>query len=139
MAIKPEELRLGNYVKDRGGKTIRIDFFEHFEKDYDCKFGQKNFFNGDEVHPLTEYTQYAQPIALTEEWLLKFGFIKIENINCWVKNWGRNGAEFVKFDDYYKLFSYQLGNANYRVIEYGVHQLQNIFYAITNQELIITT
>ena len=57
--IQSNELRIGNYVFDRGGKVLRIDFFEYLENGYSCKFGQKIGVDGwGEVHPLTEYTDY---------------------------------------------------------------------------------
>jgi len=74
--IQPNELRLGNYVQDRGGKVLKIDTFEttHNGEEYVLKVGQRMFVNGNEVHPLTEYSDYLDPIPLTKDWLTRFGF-----------------------------------------------------------------
>lgn len=153
--INANELRLGNFVKDRGGKVIRIDFLEHIQNGYDTKFGQLIFLEGNEVHPMTEYTDYAEPIPLTEEWLLKFGF----------ENWGTIVCN--QYEKYQRWVLYNIieGTSNFEVhiIEstYGgsndkeicysidqdqrqwvqntefVHNLQNSYFLCTKQELTI--
>ena len=71
----------------------------------------------------------AKPIPLTEEWLVKFGFVKH------------------KTTDIYPTFAKQMFNWNdgiLYIIGYGfmnhikhVHQLQNLYFALTGEELII--
>ena len=63
-----------------------------------------------------------KPIQITEEWLLKFGFYEF---NGWYK---KDNLEIYKttFCFYIPNFSIEL---NY------VHQLQNLYFAITNNEL----
>lgn len=51
--MKATELRIGNYVKDRSGKILRVDFIEYVENGFDTKFGQKMFVEGQEVHAMT--------------------------------------------------------------------------------------
>lgn len=74
----------------------------------------------------------CEPIPLTEEWLLRFGFEKIVT----------NGIEFVKYSKY-KTFEievslfvmdYKLVTINDFEINY-VHQLQNLYFALTGEEL----
>ena len=136
------ELRLGNYVMDRGGKVIRIDFFEHLETDNDCKFGQKMFIGDQEVHPLTEYTSHAKHIPLTPEWLERFGFELDKEQECYI----------ICVDEYW---CYLLIDANdmsaaiqstteektgiavclnLPLTQY-VHQIQNLFYSLSGEEL----
>lgn len=135
--IQPQELRIGNYVYDRGEKVIRIDFFEHLENGYDCKFGQNGepLPDGAPAHPLTEYTDYAEPIPLTEEWLVKLGFVEIYSSDF------RRRFELTQSPCFEYSFAFNqetTGDAIY----YGrylkcecVHQLQNIYHALTGKEM----
>lgn len=66
--IKANDLRIGNYVMDRGKKQLKIDWFE---KDKVC---MNQMVGNGSVHPLTEYFEYLQPIPLTPEILEKAGF-----------------------------------------------------------------
>lgn len=70
--MKANELRIGNYVncpKD-GQNPFRIDLLDFVS----CGIGKFGMIYDKSVHPLTWYLQDLQPIPLTEEWLLKFGF-----------------------------------------------------------------
>jgi hypothetical protein len=127
--ITANELRLGNFVKDRGGKVIRIDFLEHIQNGYDTKFGQLIFLEGNEVHPMTEYTDYAEPIQLTEEWLIKLGFVS----NPYQDRYEFNSLhiECNKTKGYLELWIEDFPHIKY------VHQLQNLCYLMFNQELTI--
>lgn len=67
--------------------------------------------------------QGFQPIPLTDEWLLKFGFIEFE-------------AEYFKKDNFKIVKSFD----NYWLDGFGtelkyVHQLQNLYFALTGIEL----
>ena len=76
---------------------------------------------------------FHQPIPLTEEWLLKFGFEKQEN------NWKR----ICICNDWTYLYWERLAGLEVSVNKHSimlphinsVHQLQNLYYALTNEEL----
>ena len=69
------------------------------------------------------------PIPLTEEWLLKFGFYKSETFkNSFIKK----GVDIYIQDT---AFWYDLLNNSIEIK--SVHQLQNLFFALTNEELTI--
>lgn len=77
--IQADEIMIGNWIADRGGKKWQIDSWECKDK-VSCKsqlceiYGHKC-----EGHPLTEYVEYLQPIPLTEDILVqKCGFKKHE-------------------------------------------------------------
>lgn len=128
--IKSKDLRLGNFVKDRGNKVIRIDFLEHIQEGYQSKFGQLIFFEGTEVHPMTEYTDYALPIELNETNIVKLGFS-------------------VKQEGWYELvkaplvFTWNIYDKTFRFAGYSfteikfVHQVQNAVYSLTGSELTV--
>lgn len=123
--IKNTELRLGNFVKDRGDKVLRIDFMEHVQEGYSTKFGQLIFIGGAPVHPMTEYSDFANPILLTEEWLNKLGFRNYD-----VNKWDTDAMTILKYDEGCTYLANHL-----HVNLFYVHQLQNIYFALTGVEL----
>jgi hypothetical protein len=105
--MKANEIRLGNYVYDTLGKVKQIDLeaITYISKE-----------------PLNQ----VQPITLTDKWLLKFGFEK------YFVNWYRvNNFYIRKIGDE---FETEIGECLYKTIDY-VHQLQNLYFAVTNEEL----
>ncbi len=108
--MKANELRIGNYVYDTLGKVNKIDLEAI-------------------THIVKEPHNQVKPIPLTEEWLLKFGF-------------ERSGLYNVK-DEVYVYDEYGLTDTgfeyrfNYTQIKLKyVHQLQNLYFALTGKELI---
>jgi hypothetical protein len=115
--IKANELRIGNYIQ-RDDEPLEVD--------------SEIIRNFDELDIILIY-KYS-PIPLTEEWLLKFGFVKQRN-------------EYIK-GDYcltliYDTTSWLLAEFDYntdafvhigRNIDY-VHNLQNLYFALTGEEL----
>lgn len=115
--IKSKQLRIGNLVKEGEVRIICDDLI--FIKE--SSFSLENF----------------EPIPLTEEWLLKFGFApknnsspqtfhKIGQYNFKVGKWKSNTSGI----------SLICCNSLGRHIDY-VHQLQNLYFALTNEELTI--
>ena len=142
--IQGKEIRIGNYLKDRGGKILRVDFIEYVENGFDTKFGQKMFVEGQEVHPMTEYSDYAKPIELSGEWLEKLGFVKTDSYGDQIiyyepKDRG-NRNYYICFD--HDVISFGLivfGNCTNLLYDDAnlqfVHQFQNLYYALTGIEL----
>lgn len=104
--IQSKELRIGNIFLEKFSQT-EIKVLEIS--------AEKIIFEGD-----FDNNWQAQPIPLTEEWLLKFGFKKGER--GWFKTLDKN----LKFN----LYTYR-DKELYRY----VHQLQNLYFALTNEEL----
>lgn len=80
---------------------------------------------------IEDFMQY-QPILLTEEWLFKFGFEKVNHIQLgelFILQWLRIKPKY--------MFA-QWRGASVGKIEY-VHQLQNLYFALTGEELIFKT
>jgi hypothetical protein len=117
--MKAEELRIGNYIK-LPTRNLDLVIVEEILKD--------NFIICDATTnewPITDY----KPIPLTEEWLVKFGFE--ENTTSWT-NWNKpNHTKEVRLTKAYGDVRF-----HYRVIKH-VHQLQNLYFALTNEELTI--
>jgi len=123
--MKIAELRIGNLLKSNQSNTI-------------CEV---NGLSEDEItaNSLTsiwdefKYDQ-VEPIPLNEEWLLKFGFIKSKEgfyknfidlaFNDIFKYW--IVAEYDEIDGQGHLFRTKIN---------FIHQLQNLYFALTEQEL----
>ena len=111
--MEAKELRIGNYVYPFddvclvNNKTIFRDFIKVVYRDF-------------------ENTLHLHPIPLTEEWLVEFEFEKALN-GWWSDNeiWSYNDGKFYLGANTY------LSNVKY------VHQLQNLYFALTNEELTI--
>lgn len=115
--IQPQELRIGNYI-EYNGEIMKLD------GSLLCCYIQNEL-----EFPLN-------PIPLTEEWLLKFGFEKAPLVDKYLKG-------YFTYDSKLKYFTYftDIEDGGYENIiiqkeklKY-VHQLQNIYFAITGKEL----
>ena len=78
-----------------------------------------------------------EPIPLTEEWLIKFGFEWNEELRSFEKKGFRWLAKSVEMNASYQLWDNinrcMLSNQMY----WHVHQLQNLYFALTGEELTI--
>jgi hypothetical protein len=115
--IKASDYRIGNIIYQNGKITI-IDSLERSVNDWD----RTNY----------KRTIDTNPIPLTEEWLLKFGFDYYKSNNSYQLDtklgfsiWGRIISGF---NVYYE--SDEIGET----FKY-VHQLQNLIFALTGNEL----
>lgn len=127
------ELRIGNYVQDwmnpKNGVVERQIELGDF-------VAISNYGN----HPYP-----IKPIPLTEEWLVNFGFSDKEykpgyigvdfKANLIIDFVLTNPKTMGEWQEYYV---WEHVKNMYTKLEY-VHQLQNLFHAVTGQELILTT
>ena len=110
MKLKATELRLGNLIwNEVQNISVKVDIRI--------------------LADINDYDKEWHPIPLTEEWLIKFGFE-------------------IRGEDYYKYSYYEVGkitgkwyfdDGNFIIkddINY-VHQLQNLYFALTYEELTI--
>lgn len=134
--IKANDLRIGNFVLDRGNKILTIDRFWGNKIECDIKGMPDKSESGVQVylHPFTEDIDCLIPIPLTEEWLLKLGFEYRKEIlfdGWYSKLINYNSIRIFKdengFFKYYSSITY---------IQH-VHQLQNLYFALTGEELTI--
>ena len=113
--MKATEFRIGNWVQDHYPNTFQIE-------------NGRQLDGGDELFG----------IPLTEEWLLKFGFVE-ENYS-YVKGVHQQVfSGLMKFDFNERLnnWEFSIGNYNDLTRILYVHQLQNLYFALTSEELII--
>ena len=143
--MKVEEIRIGNYVMKQyyDHKDIvsisGYDFF-HYEK-------------REEIDHLVEWNSLS-PILLTEDWLIKLGFNKLRDIDFneyRVKVYGKSIIRGNELHEEKIVISLPFNNCEIGVynssedessyildrnIEY-VHELQNLYFVLSGEELII--
>lgn len=136
--MEARELRIGNYYQ--GGLEIKGSFEAKLNL---SDFNRVFLLTSDHLQVLLsmpDWLKFIKPIPLTEEWLRKFGMDSLDMEIDYVE-WGfDNGEKFNivqdgignKFPFY---FEYDLGFGNNRIEIKYVHQLQNLFYCLTGNEL----
>ena len=123
--MKANELRIGNYL-----------FNENSEAKQVVKIGFTRVWIG-KINDYWDAVDYGDTssIPLTEEWLLKFGFEEEGesfNLNDFsIELIGDDGRWCTYFFDTYHSVECSLSLIKY------VHQLQNLYFALTGEELIL--
>ena len=125
--MKINELRIGNYVSTICGNVGRISFIA------------PNYVYVTITSEITKGEDEISGIPLTEEWLLKFGFYyQSSDKNYVVKSKQENNNSIKKIDgdwcynnDYSDASCYFVRELRY------IHELQNLYYALNEEELTI--
>lgn len=120
--MKVSELRVGNYIFSI--ETQEVQKITLVSEDNWISFNAITFDNPslDEI----------EPISLTEEWLLKFGFEKV----CHGRFTHKTSLFTLKLGLKREGYPYILCHyKNYPKPCNNVHQLQNLYFALTGEEL----
>ena len=125
MELKANELRIDNLVSDIHASE---SFYDKIKKITEDRIYYGNFHS----HP-----KDLKPIPITEEWLLKFGFVKINrnfllefyNNGCFFYDLNKKEFWIGGYDSCASSQGFTVDNIEF------VHQLQNIIFALTNEEL----
>lgn len=133
--MRASELRIGNLILDQStGKECTVDAIDL----------RGTMFTEDKTYD--DHQRWIKPagISLTEEWLLRFGFDPTDNYghyftqaqyviyHCKInKISGRAAIGIATFDD----DGYRNGFVNFAWDLQYVHQLQNLYFALTGEEL----
>lgn len=136
--MKAQELRIGSIVYK--GKQYGEEPVEAYE------INQLDLFQGGNTG-VADYYREWKPIPLTPEWLEKFGFkfrvygnenteydLNIGGTYCYLHGWKKKDEKEVKIDFLY--YDDDGTNEVGQVIKY-VHQLQNLYFALTGEELTV--
>jgi len=132
------ELRAGNWVS-------------HLYKNHRSEGSNwgDNIISAKDIGFCEQYPNNYKPITLTEEWLLKFGFEISENAGIGGRYYEKNIDTFsIKYSiynriDYNAIYFILEGDGYYdykgeldlkNSVQY-VHQLQNVYFALTQTEL----
>lgn len=123
--MKANEIRIGNLILfSENGTVFTVD-----------GIGETGFDVHDEIENTWIESETFEGIKLTEEWLLKFGFEKVDHIHGYsfytLHKSKVNKCNLDVYDDKTLFMGYHVSHCKY------IHQLQNLFFALTNQELII--
>jgi len=127
--IDARELRIGNFVKLEGialGEKFEVKSIEAMEVMVENRIGRFK----------DQRPENLEPIPLTEEWLVKFGFDFYKDNNSWQLDtelgfsiWGRIETGLTIQTD----SDEQIGNEML-----FIHQLQNLYFALTGTELTLS-
>jgi hypothetical protein len=137
--MKTSELRIGNWIFEDEGTLCKIIGLKPFPDSIRCDEEEGcNILIDIYPHDGSIKVGYivesflCKPIPLTEEWKLKFGFEKTEwdNFNSFRLSIGNNDYTIVLYTD----GNCEVGDIITCKIEY-VHQLQNLYFALTGEEL----
>jgi hypothetical protein len=122
--MKATELRIGNLLADIFGDHLTVT---ELRKD-------RIVFNesGKDNHGYCTYDA-AKPIPLTEEWLLKFGFVKSYDLELPLQNAYRKN-DLLLSEDYTMSYCDQFMQTFGKPVKY-IHSIQNLYFALTGEEL----
>ena len=130
--MKANELRIGNWVKSNVSANV-------------LRFTTYQFNDLNEILSCSPPKPKLEPILLTEEWLVKFGFEKYQmNMSKNIDLFG-GGKQLSFSGDYLYLIDSENPNTTPTDIillwnkdvmkKFYVHQLQNLYFALTGEEL----
>jgi hypothetical protein len=108
--MKANELRIGNTVLLQKDKIISVS--------------NATFIN------IERHAYNYDPIPITEEWLVRFGFEIDQNTYLYSKS-----GYTIDFAQYGYVEFYLAGYGSWFKILESVHQLQNLYFALTGEEL----
>jgi len=121
------ELRIGNYIDRNGLMEVRVI----------SQSGVKIYDHVNNIFPPTffDFDENIKPIPLTEEWLLKFGFELLTDKKKGYKNtsYSHGIIPILLYWDGSRLSTTFWQGNEMRF----VHQLQNLIFALTGNELTI--
>lgn len=121
--LKARELRIGNLVYFMHTTTPEV--IQITPRFFSSLAGGQTF-DEQKKSGESELPEQWQPIGLTEDWLIKFGF-----------EMGAHGFDRIKGDFIVTLeYEFYYKNLRLQEIQY-IHQLQNIFFALSGEELIL--
>ena len=123
--MKASELRIGNIIKNPiWNKEINSIVLDDFEV----------------LNRFPELFENIKPVEITEEWLLKFGFITMDLEIDYVE-WGREDTGYIfnlvsnGIREMTPVFYERTDSKMDRMEIKYVHQLQNLYFALTGEEL----
>lgn len=151
--IQAQDLRIGNLVMTNNSKYRTEDVGKiacitqiDSERTFEEIKGTASLYLIDNKWKDTygQWLTFLEPIPINEEWLLKFGFIRQDNdIDTWYQIEIKDGyyLEYFISMSYTSLILIEVNNItgdNQFILPNTpkfVHELQNIYYALTQKEL----
>lgn len=139
--MEAKELRIGNYILNYEAEPEVSIYWKVEEIQRLSNDKALNQTLGVTYRKGSCWTCDPEPIPLTEEWLVKFGFVKDKkHDNCCdlelENNFYLQGVGYGKSNIKYEVILTD-SNDNELTLVKHVHQLQNLYFALTNEELTI--
>ena len=133
--MKATEFRLGNLIEYPGwNKDGSKAFFSI--RDIYFEDGKIGLTNGIIQIPNTN-VKHLKPIPITKKLLLTIGFKYLDSSDRFYICSERNHLIYIYFEKVKNCFAMVYNGSQFCTIEH-VHQLQNLYFALTNEELIIS-
>ena len=144
--MKANELRIGNLVKinnellpETENEIYKVyGVNAKFDLSFPDSSGVVSLNHTKSIRIYSQFDEFINPIPLTEEWLLKFGFEKLTDkkngFNSNSYTYTKGISFIVHLND--KLLSVNFWQGNEKKY---VHELQNLFFVLTGEELTIQT
>ena len=128
--LEAKDLRIGNYLQNNKGEIRVVSELNTIENEFNIKawgIREDRAFGSNEDNLF--------PIELTEEWLLNFGFISDAYSDTYLKGFGLDGLMTIHCDKTKGCL--ELWEDRTSVTLKYVHQLQNLYFCLINEELTI--
>ena len=140
--LKASELRLGNYGLyrlDNECYPFEVTMIAPSHIEFDLLGDAPLDFSRHQTDVLYEY---IEPITLTEDWLLKAGFTKIDHdimndIPKFLDGRCQYVVSITKSHSVVCAYDESDGSQWYLAAIFYLHELQNLYYSLTNEELTI--
>lgn len=135
--MEAKHLRIGNYIQDVNHPERECIVFRLTSGcDYSIAYSYNKAFEDSYAH---QRMDALQPIPLTEDWLLRFGFDKETRVgeNKYYKDRYliENGiSQFFDNGYSFRITTDNQNSTHAASVKY-VHQLQNLYFALTGTEL----
>jgi hypothetical protein len=127
--MEANELRIGNLLHfpftGENAEVLGINAHEYSEGIYNTISYKKG------INLYCEKIEVLKPITLTEEWLLKFGLEYLSPFGYKIKR-----GSFIKHDLETNGYYFRWNGQTISLMYY-VHELQNLYFALTGEELTI--
>lgn len=139
--MKANELRIGNLITTLIGKEVLLP------SEIIHKVGKIGFFDVDIYNPEKSFAEqepknielaYVIGIPITEEWLLRFGFVLLKDFYQYhgLKVYSYDNGEFeILLQDDNSFKYWEVKDVLYMDEQKYVHQLQNLYFALTGEEI----
>lgn len=122
--MKAIELRIGNLVEDINGRTIRITAIKERTVRGDILPSDHN--------SLFTFAEDIEPIPINAEWLLKCGFECVHEMEAYAD---KHHYGYANCEGTFTFMPFCTNDTNCHIKIKYVHQLQNLYFALTEKEL----
>ena len=132
--MKAQDLRIGNFINFKAmDEIIAVETICAKKKLMSLEDPEGYLISTSHFPPLL--LSMCEPIPLTEDWLLKFGFESVGRVTNWEKRTMRNNGVYLSQNPETKIHYFHR-NAGCDITDIKhVHQLQNLYHSLTGQEL----